>query len=171
MLKFLSTKLAPMYGPREEKANKKRTLAKIVTSGQKGYNITLILAIPSQLRVIHCQFYDGRAIAEALSACFLALSCQILEKDCVFVYDNAHAPCHKCRAGTAAVRNLEKNDQVTNNKQIKEVFHVKKEISKSALRATIFDKNCWIGIKMDEQLWVNAAKLSRLEKGRKLHNF
>ena len=77
-----------------------------MTSGQRGHNITLILAISPQLGVVHYQFHDGGVNAEVFSAFIVTLSGKLSERECIFVYDNA--PCHNCEPETAECHVLKK---------------------------------------------------------------
>ena len=74
--------------------SKKGTPATVVTSGQRGQNITLILAISPQLGVVHHTFHDGGVNADVFTKFMQDLSAKLASKKAVMIFDNAN--CHSC---------------------------------------------------------------------------
>ena len=68
---------------------RKGTPAAIVTSGQKGQNMTLVLAI-SSAGVIHHEFIDGSLRGETFQQFLISTSAKV-DGPCLFTYDNAPA--------------------------------------------------------------------------------
>ena len=77
-----------------------------MTSGQRGQNITLILAISPQLGVVHHTFHDGGVNADVFTKFMQDLSAKLASKKAVMIFDNT--PCHSCSPEILPIHSLKK---------------------------------------------------------------
>ena len=75
-----------LWTKRSSGRSRKGTPAAIVTSGQKGQNMTLVIAI-SSAGVIHHEFVDGSLRGETFQQFLISTSAKV-DGPCLFTYDN-----------------------------------------------------------------------------------